>query len=380
MARTAGDVLDATRGVLALHSSDPCTPHLAMWARVEGFETGDLDRALIETRSLWRLHAMRRTLFVVARDEAPMFLAAAAVDIASKERRRLEGWIAAGMAASKVGPWLKRVEREVSRALAESELEDMLTQELSAAIPELARQIELGSGKWTRPSPVSSRLLYLMAMDGKLVRTRPAGSWRSSQYRWASVERWFDDEAPAEALTRAEAEASLVGRYLETHGPATFMDIKWWTGWTVKKVRAALAGLGAVPVTLDECDDEGWVLADDLPASKAKPKASVALLPGLDSAPMSRKRRAWFLGPHGPALFDRNGNIGPTIWFRGRIVGGWAVRPEGVVATRLLEDIGTRATNKVKAEARALGAWLDGEVVTPRFRTPLERELVDGAA
>jgi hypothetical protein len=42
---------------------------------------------------------------------------------------------------------------------------------------------------------------------------------------------------------------------------------------------------------------------------------------------------------------------------------------------RLLEDVGADALRAVKAEAERLATWLGGVRVTPRFRTPLEREL-----
>jgi hypothetical protein len=74
-------------------------------------------------------------------------------------------------------------------------------------------------------------------------------------------------------------------------------------------------------------------------------------------------------------LFDRTGNIGPTVWWEGRIVGGWAQRPSGEVAWRLLEDVGSDAATAISAEAAALEAWLGPARITPRFRTPLEREL-----
>jgi hypothetical protein len=74
-------------------------------------------------------------------------------------------------------------------------------------------------------------------------------------------------------------------------------------------------------------------------------------------------------------LFDRTGNIGPTVWWEGRIVGGWAQRASGEVSCRLLEDIGSDGAAAVTAEAARLEAWLGKGRVTPRFRTPLEREL-----
>jgi hypothetical protein len=90
---------------------------------------------------------------------------------------------------------------------------------------------------------------------------------------------------------------------------------------------------------------------------------------------MGWKEREWYLSGHAPALFDRSGNPGPTIWVDGRIVGGWAQRKDGEVATRLLEDIGAEASSAVDDEAERLATWLGDVRVTPRFRTPLEREL-----
>jgi hypothetical protein len=90
---------------------------------------------------------------------------------------------------------------------------------------------------------------------------------------------------------------------------------------------------------------------------------------------MGWKEREWYLGPHAGLLFDRSGNAGPTVWRDGRVVGGWAQRRDGEVAVRLLEDVGADARAAVEAEAERLAAWLGDARVTPRFRTPLEREL-----
>ena len=103
--------------------------------------------------------------------------------------------------------------------------------------------------------------------------------------------------------------------------------------------------------------------------------SSTALLPALDPTVMGWKERAWYLGEHAPALFDRSGNAGPTVWWNGRIVGGWVQRKDGEVVFRLLEDVGAEATAAVAAEAERLAEWLGETRVLPRFRTPLERTL-----
>jgi hypothetical protein len=90
---------------------------------------------------------------------------------------------------------------------------------------------------------------------------------------------------------------------------------------------------------------------------------------------MGWKERGWYLGPHAASLFDRNGNAGPTVWWGGQVVGGWAQRKDGGIVHRLLEDVGAEAEAALAAEAESLADWLGTVRITPRFRTPLEREL-----
>ena len=85
----------------------------------------------------------------------------------------------------------------------------------------------------------------------------------------------------------------------------------------------------------------GHVLPGDLEATPPSEPVA-ALLPGLDPTTMGWKARAWYLGEHGPRLFDRNGNAGPTIWWDGRIVGGWASMPDGVIQMRSVAGSGMR--------------------------------------
>ena len=85
--------------------------------------------------------------------------------------------------------------------------------------------------------------------------------------------------------------------------------------------------------------------------------------------------RRFFLAGHAKHLFDTNGNAGPTVWWDGRIVGGWAQRPDGEIVHRLLEDPGADGRAAIEAEGARLRDWLGPIRVTPRFRTPFEREL-----
>ncbi len=75
---------------------------------------------------------------------------------------------------------------------------------------------------------------------------------------------------------------------------------------------------------------------------------------------MGWKERDFYLGSHGPMLFDTNGNAGTTAWWDGRIVGCWVQDPDGVVLLNLLEDVGSEARAALDAEAARLTAWLEG--------------------
>ncbi|HEX3309574.1 MAG TPA: crosslink repair DNA glycosylase YcaQ family protein, partial [Streptosporangiaceae bacterium] len=166
--------------------------------------------------------------------------------------------------------------------------------------------------------------------------------------------------------------------WLHGFGPAPRADLQWWTGWTAGQVKQALDQLEIAEVDLD--GTPGVMLAaDEDPPPVAGPWA--ALLPALDPTAMGWRDRAWYVGEHAPALFDRSGNIGPTAWWEGRIVGGWAHRKDGEIAVRLLEDAGAEAAAAIAAEAQRLRDWIGADqrhaktLITPRFRTPLEREL-----
>lgn len=202
------------------------------------------------------------------------------------------------------------------------------------------------------------------------MRGRPNGGWTSTQYAWEPIESWLPAGVPAIPVDAARTE--MARRWLHTFGPAPVTDLKWWTGWTLGEVRKALAQLSIDQVDLDGVT--GIALADDLEPVTA-PDPWPALLPALDPTPMGWQSRDWFLGPHAPALFDTYGNVGPTIWWDGRVVGGWAQRADGEIAWRLLEDIGDDATSEIETEAARTQAWYGAVRAIPRFRTPLEREL-----
>ena len=367
----ASDPLEVARDLVALHATDPSSVYLGTWARMDGGDVAAVERALYERRVLIRLLGMRRTVFVTPLETAPVILAACSRAVAARERRKLVSWLAESGVADDPEPWLKDVEDAALRVL--TARGEATAAELAADDPRLQAQIVLSPGKaYEGRAGVASRVLFLLAADGRAVRGRPLGSWSSSQYRWATLDTWCPGglrEWPA-----GEAEAELARRWLAAFGPATAEDLRWWAGWSAGQVKRVLARLGPAEVDLDGA--AGLVLPDDLDPVPA-PEPWAALLPPLDTTPMGWAQRDWFLGGHGPRLFDRTGNVGPTVWWDGRVIGGWASRPGGEIAVRLLEDAGADAVAAVEAAAEQLAARLGPARVTARGRgpSPVEQEL-----
>ena len=171
------------------------------------------------------------------------------------------------------------------------------------------------------------------------------------------------------------AQQALARRWLTRFGPATVEDLQWWTGWNQTTTRRALSNL---PVTeIDLHGRPGIILSEldtDGPGDASAPVAS--LLPALDPTPMGWKHRDWFLGLDRQAIFDRAGNIGPTVWWEGEIIGSWAVTATGELRTRVLADRGAEARTAIETAAARLHQRLDGATVTPAVRTPLEQALL----
>lgn len=372
----AGTVEQAAGGVVALHATDPATVVLSVLARDPELTVAGVAAALHHDRTVLRMMAMRRTLFVVPRASAPVVHAAASLAVAAKQWKQLAGWLTGPtdppLDGVDIPSWLREVG---DAAVAAVERRGAVTAaDIAADEPRLRTSLlPVGSGKsYDVARYLTPHVLMALGCEGRIVRGEPQGGWTSRRHRWEPASTWWPDGLPQWEVGAARAE--LVRRWLSRFGPATVADVQWWTGWTLGDTRKALAALDVVPVDLAG-GGAGIALADDL--DPVPPVAPVArLLPALDPTPMGWKERDWYFDVDRTPLFDRFGNVGPTVWWDGGVVGGWATRADGTVVWRLLTDIGSEGSTAVAQVAADLQRRLDGAVVVPSFRTPLERELV----
>ncbi|MCK0173276.1 winged helix DNA-binding domain-containing protein [Mycolicibacterium sp. F2034L] len=356
---------DVVTGVVGLHATDPATPYLSLWARVPGFTVADLDAELYARRTLLKHLAMRRTLWMISRADLPAVQAAASDRVAATERRRLVADAQKGGVTPDAASWL---DTACAAVLGHLQAHGPTgARQLRAALPELAGSFDAAPGKpWGGDSPLSPRVLTVLGVQGDIVRGPNDGGWTASRPRWATIGDWLGE--PNAPLDAEEASRIVVRRWLRAFGPATVTDVKWWFGNTLTWARSTLEAIGAVEVDLH--GSPGVALPDDLePEPACGPWA--ALLPGLDVTTMGWYDREWYLGPHRPYVFDRNGNGGPTAWWNGRIVGGWGQDADARVVLHLVEDVGRDGLAALSRRAADLTSWLDGTRIAPRFPSPL---------
>jgi hypothetical protein len=363
-----------TRALIALHATDPASVYLSVLARSAASTVADVADAMYERRSLVRWMAMRRTLFVFAREDIPTVQAAVSTPLAAMLRRRLVSRLQRNgsdpVIEGDIGRWLADLEDRVDQVLAGRGT--ATGAQLAGDEPALRTLIHAKAPS-ERPQNVTTALLTLMSADGRLVRGTATGSWTSRQHRWEPVSRWWPDGLPS--MDTAEAQRDLARRWLARFGPATTEDVQWWTGWNKTTTRRALHDLPIEEVDLH--GQAGIVLGSpaDALTDEAAATPTATLLPALDPTPMGWKTRDWFLGIDPGHVFDRAGNIGPTLWWNGEIIGAWAITANGDLRTKVIADRGAEAQAALDRAASHLHARLNGATVTPAFRTPLEQAL-----
>ena len=365
------DVAAIADSVVALHSSDPVTVYLSAAARMAHPSLEAVERALYDDRSVFRHHAMRRTLWVGTPDVVRTIHAAATGTLVAPEHRRTAGLLRDN-GVEDADAWLADARDKVLDALHEHG--PMTARSLGQKVPALTHKLVMAPGKdYSATVSAHTRVLLNLGFEGQVLRTRPTGTWINGAYTYAAADTWLPGGLGN--LDVREACRDLARRWLEVFGPGTSEDLKWWTGWTVARTKQALADCGAVPVEVDE--GPAWVApGDEAPVEGAPPW--VALLPGLDPSTMGWKHRGWYLPEACAATFDRMGNAGPTLWVDGQVVGAWAQGPDGTIRMRACLDLAPAPRRALDARASELAELLGETRFTVRFPSPLSAALTRG--
>jgi hypothetical protein len=355
------EVADATVG---LHSTLPGTPYLSLNARIDGFDMDDLDREVYDHRALVRLKVMRGTLFLLTHELAQIAFAATMAVSLDRDRK-----------------WLG-IDPSAYRRLAPLVLDVLGQRSLTAA--ELRGEVG--------PDDDLTAVVSLLCDEARIVRDRPTGGRTSTRYRYRRWEETFP-ELNLRAYDRERATDELVRRYVTSYGPVSVRDVVWWTGLSVKRIRASLDRLGDELEALgDPRTGERWLRigGTDGDAAPRRGTPRVRLLPRLDPYTMGYRDRARLVDVgHEGLVYDRGGNATSVVLQDGRIAGVWDLTDSPTPTGRLmLFDPASPARRRALDLVAETGEFWFGrsipvreytQMVPLKQRTGVMRKPLDGA-
>ncbi len=340
------------RDHVGLHSTDYWTPYLSLWARLGQLDAAAFYAELQTGGAYVRVNAWRQTVHVIHASDVPLVLRACGSRLGAVGRRGLNAVSSADFEA---------VLGTIGAAVADGPLD---VNALKEAVPAIRAQ---------------SRNWILAAMGaGILVRGRAAHA-RSNRCEYDSLVGLVPDPRSID-----EARRALLQRYVAAFGPVCDDDMAWWLPATRREVHAALSTLGPTFFSIEE-DGRRWYAPCTLLEGAEPAPPGVWLLPYEDALPKGYVERSWYLSdrsravvyPHNvedlhPADFlaaskpqgaNRTGEIRPSIWHEGRVVGRWEFAKADSVVGRIHEDVGAQATAQVDDALHRLEGFVRAQLV-----------------
>jgi hypothetical protein len=320
----AGDVVDATRHLLAVQAQDPRGARLALRPRIAAGHASAVDHALTNERSLIITWVNRGTLHLITAEDEPLLhsLTTPQLRSASERRLRQEGVTAAGAA---------RGIAAIVRALGES---GPMTRAQIRGVLEQARVPTAGQAL--------VHVLFRATLDGLIIR----GPMIGSDHAFSLVADWLGARPK---IDREQGLAELARRYLAAHGPAEDRDL---AKWAQLPLRDARVGLQAIASELEQRPD-GLV---DLQRDDATQLPPPRLLGPFDPLLLGWRSRTFVLD-HTEEVVTVNGIIKAIALIDGRVGGTWRM-PGGRVELRLWKEQTPATTAALRHEATAVEAYL----------------------
>ena len=317
---------------------------LALWTRNRRIGPPDVQRALMEERSVVRASCMRQTLHLLPATEFYTYITAL-------KRSRVEA-ILRGM--SRFGANRKDADR-LNEVVLDLLCEGPKTQK------EMSKQIRPKVSKPTQAwmdrfwSPVR------LAMVEGLVCYGPDRGKDSTIVR---ADHWLKKQ---KRLSESESQRFLLRRYLSAYGPASPGDFSRWSGISMKET---------MPVWNSMVEELSEVSIDDIKVSvlredyesllSAKLRDTVlCLLPGFDPYLLAHVEKGHLVDESVYKRVYRNqGWISPVVLLDGRVIGIWLIGKKGKsssIEVELFEKVSKSLRSRIDQEAASLSTFLTNE-------------------
>lgn len=346
--------VDVVREAGPVQAQEPRAARLAFRARGGGLLAADVDRARTEERSLLRAWLMRKTVHLIAAEDAGWMLDVFAERLVGWSRRRMADL---GLDAGGQERALAIVRREVDARGAVSR-------------PEVVERL-VEAGFETAPE-IKYHLWFVATLEGGLC----LGPDRGGQTCLVRTADWIGEPR---ARPREDALAELARRYLRAFAPADDRDLARWSGLPLGECRLGIARIAG---ELREVRVAGRTLLAPARGRRRHPgSAVVRLLGAYDSYNLGYVSREFALAPGQEArVVPGGGVVRPTITVDGRVVGVWSSRRSGrrlAVTVEPFEAPGPAIERAIAAEVADLGRF-EGLAATLAGRAPLRSRAEPG--
>lgn len=311
---SAKDPADIARSVAGIQAQERTGHQLSFRSRSRRLTAADVDRARSEERSLVRTWLMRKTIHLIAADDAGWMLPLFEPPIERWSRRRLEQL---GMSPGAPDKAL----RVIAKAL---EGGPITRTEARERVKEAGIGLNSQTGLHVVGLAVTSGLAIL-------------GPDRGAQTLLVRREDWIGKQP---AFDRDRALAELARRYIGAFAPATDRDFAYWSGLNLGDVRSGLEAIASELQEIRVGDQTMLALRDRLPRL---PRAGQVRMIGMfDTYLLGYRDRSFTTGDvHAETVSDGGGGIYPAILLDGVVVGGWRGSRKGGRLEVSLSDPGS---------------------------------------
>lgn len=322
----AGDVVEATRDLLAIQAQDPRGARLALRVRTRaGGRASALDHALTNERSLIVTWVNRGTLHLIAAEDEAMLHALTTPQLRTGSDRRLRQEGVSEAAA-------QRGLAAIARALGDG---GPMTRSQLRAVLDRARVPTAGQAL--------VHVLFRATLEGLIVR----GPMIAGEQAFALVRDWLGERPKVD---RDRALAELARRYLKGHGPADERDLAKWAQLPLRDTRA---GLSSIATELDQRPDG---LVELRRREPVPPIPAARLLGPFDPLLLGWRSRGLVLDG-AQQVVTSNGIFRSIALVGGRAAGTWTLS-RGQVRLHLWNRQSQTTIDALGREASAVEAYL----------------------
>lgn len=297
---------------IGLHSTDNLTPYISLWNRINDFRPEELFQGLNNLDYL-RKRSFRGTVFVIHKDLFPLINTISRIFAFN---------------------WFKGYEKELVKLNIDFDIftKKALNHFKNKNELKVSDLKKLMSDSDILPSNLYSLALRYYELEGVLIRTSHK-YLNDRSILYGLVEDFFP-EVIENPIDHDDALNQIFLNYIKQFGPITIADFSWWLPITKTKCKELIDNIKEEITEIKFNDLNYLILKEDCKNLTnfeiTNDKDIINFLPYEDHFPKAYTNREWFL----PTELEKivigqermtMGQIFPTIWLNGKIIGQWEI-------------------------------------------------------